>query len=78
MNCRDLWKYIQSKKVHLCRIPGKTTYEGKNFANPKQIFDIFADHFANIFVDKTNIVTSTDVRYDKISFNTLRKICLSH
>ena len=38
---------------------------------------LIADHFANIFVDKIN-VTNTDVASDKISFNMLRKIWLSH
>ena len=51
---RDFWKYIQSKKG-TSRIPGKMTYEGKNFENPRQIVDICADHFASICVDKTNV-----------------------
>ena len=76
---KSLWNYTQSKKG-TSRIPDKMTCKGKKFENPQQILDIFSDHFAKIFNDKTN-VTSTSTSLLTIlasTRDTLRKICWSH
>ncbi|XP_063924610.1 uncharacterized protein LOC135138559 [Zophobas morio] len=65
-NPKDFWKYVHLQKG-TTRIPGRLVYEDKQFEDPQEIVNAFAERFSDVFRPKT-IIGISDVTSNKLSF----------